>query len=143
MELFEHLKDVDLSTFLDFPTACSYRSQPSIRIFEDGRVVLYGDLRKNTAAQRDYCARISLDGRCIALYPQLTPNIRFHTDGRSVRQGKLLRFLRNRMIEFPAVYEMEWVEQEKAWIGCCAELPEPNLEALRRSMKQARQRRRP
>ena len=60
MDIPAHLKDIDFSTFLDFPTACSVRNVPYAKIFEDGRVSLYGELRKRIANQQcQYCARIS------------------------------------------------------------------------------------
>ena len=88
MDFFEHLRVIDFCTFLDFPTTCTVRNRPRVKIFEDGRVSLYGELRKRAAEQqRDYCARISPDGRCIALYPERTPNIHFHADGACGTKG--------------------------------------------------------
>ena len=99
MDFFEHLRGIDFCTFLDFPTTCTVRNRPRVKIFEDGRVSLYGELRKRAAEQqRDYCARISPDGRCIALYPERTPNIHFHADGSSMRHERLLQLLRDREI---------------------------------------------
>ena len=92
MDFFEHLRGIDFCTFLDFPTTCTVRNRPRVKILEDGRVSLYGELRKRAAEQqRDYCARISPDGRCIALYPERTPNIHFHMDGSSMRHESLLQ----------------------------------------------------
>ena len=128
MDIPAHLKDIDFSTFLDFPTACSVRNVPYAKILEDGRVSLYGDLRKCIAnQQRQYRAKISSDGRCIALYTELPPNIRFHADGMSVRHEKLLQYLLDKGIQLPAVYEMEWLEDQKAWVGCCKDLPAPDI----------------
>ena len=63
MDFFEHLRGIDFCTFLDFPTTCTVRNRPRVKILEDGRVSLYGELRKHAAEQqRDYCARISPDG---------------------------------------------------------------------------------
>lgn len=138
MEFLEHLRDIDFRTFLDFPTTCTIRNWPRVKIFEDGRVSLYGELRKRAAEQqRDYCARISPDGRCIALYPELTPNIHFHADGSSMRHERLLQLLQNKGIQLPAVYEMEWDEPENAWVGCCKDLPELDVAAIRQHAKNA------
>ena len=136
MDFFEHLHGIDFRTFLDFPTTCTVRNRPRVKILEDGRVVLYGELRKRAAEhQRDYCARISPDGRWIALYPELTPNIHFHADGSSMRHERLLQLLQNQGIQIPAVYEMEWYEPENAWVGCCKDLPEPDIAAIRQHAK--------
>ena len=138
MDFFEHLRGIDFRTFLDFPTACAVRNRPRVKILEDGRVSLYGELRKRAAGQqRDYCARISPDGRCIALYPELAPNIHFHADGSSMRHERLLQLLRGKEIQLPAVCEMEWYESEDAWVGCCKDLPEPNVAAIRQRVKKA------
>ena len=138
MDFFEHLRGIDFCTFLDFPTTCTVRTRPRVKILEDGRVSLYGELRKRTVEQqRDYCARISPDGRCIALYPERTPNIHFHADGSSMRHERLLQLLRDREIQLPAVYEMEWYEPENAWVGCCKDLPEPEIAVIRQSVKKA------
>ena len=135
---FEYLCGIDFCAFLDFPTTCTVRNRPRVKIFEDGRVSLCGELRKRTVEQqRDYCARISPDGRCIALYPERTPNIHFHADGSSMRHERLLQLLRDREIQLPAVYEMEWYEPENAWVGCCSDLPEPDVAAIRQSVKKA------
>ena len=141
MDFFEHLRDIDFRAFMDFPTACAVRNRPRVKILEDGRVSLYGELRKRAAGQqRDYCARISPDGRCIALYPELTPNIHVHADGSTMRHEELLRLLRDREIQLPAVYEMEWYEPENAWVGCCKDLPEPEIAAVRQRAKNAARR---
>ena len=142
MDFFEHLRDIDFHTFLDFSTTCTVRNRPRVKILEDGRVLLYGELRKRAVErQRDYCARISPDGRCVALYPELTPNIHFHMDGSSMRHERLLQLLRDREIQIPAVYEMEWYEPENAWVGCCKDLPEPEMTAVRQHAKNANGRR--
>lgn len=80
MDFFEHLRGIDFCTFLDFPTTCTVRNRPRVKILEDGRVSLYGELRKRAAEQqRDYCARISPDGRCMRrrrmLFPVATESI--------------------------------------------------------------------
>ena len=51
MDFFEHLRGIDFCTFLDFPTTCTVRNRPRVKIFEDGRVSLYGELRKHAAEQ--------------------------------------------------------------------------------------------
>ena len=51
MDFFEHLRGIDFCTFLDFPTTCTVRNRPRVKILEDGRVSLYGDLRKHAAEQ--------------------------------------------------------------------------------------------
>ena len=138
MDTFEYLKSIDLGTFLDFPTAFPSRDQPLVKIQEDGRIFLYGELRKRLAEkQSDYCARISPDGRYVALYPQRTPNVHFNMSGSSVRNERLLKFLQEKEIQMPAVYTMEWFEQEQAWVGCCEELPEPDLATIRKNVKKA------
>ena len=111
MDFFEHLRDIDFCTFLDFPTTCTIRNRPRVKIFEDGR--------------------------CIALYPERAPNIHFHMDGSSMRHERLLQLLQDREIQLPAVYEMEWYEPENAWVGCCKDLPEPEIAVIRQSVKKA------
>ena len=136
MDIFEQLRNIDFSTFLDFPTVSPLRRRPYVKIFEDGHVSLYGDLRKLASErQRDYCARISTDGRCIALYPKRSPNIHFHADGSSIRNERLAKISEDQEIQLPAIYEMEWFEQERSWGGCCKGLPKPNIAAIRQSVK--------
>lgn len=138
MDTFEYLKSIDFGTFLDFPTAFPSQDQPLVKIQEDGRIFLYGELRKRLAEkQSDYCARISPDGRYVALYPQRTPNVHFNMSGSSVRNERLLKFLQEKGIQLPAVYTMEWFEQEQAWVGCCGDLPEPDLAAIRKDVRKA------
>lgn len=138
MDTLEQLRKMDFTTFLDFPAIFPIRKRPYLKIFEDGRVSLYGELRKLASErQRDYCARLSTDGRCVALYPKLTPNIHFHADGISSRNERLSRLLLDQGLQLPAIYELEWFEQEQAWVGCCKDLPEPNITAIRQSVKRS------
>ena len=141
MNVLDQLKHIDFGTFLDFPASGPNRNQPVVKILEDGRVFLYGELRKRAAeGRRDYRARISPDGRYVALYPELSPNLRFRADGSGQRNEALLKLLREKEIQIPATYEMEWVEAETAWVGCCKELPEPDLAAIRQAAKRAQRR---
>ena len=59
----------------------------------------------------------------------------------SVRHEKLLQYLLDKGIQLPAVYEMEWLEDQKAWVGCCKDLPEPEITAVRQHAKSAAGRR--
>mgnify|MGYP000060282623 CR=1 FL=1 len=98
--------------------------------------------RKRTLERRrDYCARFSQDGRYLAVYPEREANMHFHADGGAACHEDMMEFLRNREIQFPAVYEMMWYEKENAWVGCCKDLPEPDLAALRQSVKRTARRR--
>ena len=40
-------------------------------------------------------------------------------------------------IQLPAIYEMEWFEQEQSWVSCCKDLPKPNIAAIRQSVKKS------
>ena len=138
MDISEFLKELDLSIFLDIPTACSIRNKPSVKINGDGRIFLYGSLRKLAQEdQRDYRITISSDGCYIALYPELAPNAHFHKDGTSGRSAELASLLRDQKHQLPAVYEIVWMEENKAWVGRIQELPEPDLAAIKKSVKGA------
>lgn len=119
MDFFEHLRGIDFCTFLDFPTTCTVRNRPRVKILEDGRVSLYGELRKRAAEQqRDYCARISPDGRCIALYPERTPNIHFHMDGSSMRHERLLSYCKTE--KYSCLPSMKWSGMSRRMPGSAA-----------------------
>ena len=47
-----------------------------------------------------------------------------------MRHERLLQLLQDREIQLPVVYEMEWYEPENAWVGCCKDLPEPEIAVI-------------
>ena len=51
--------------------------------------------------------------------------------------SSLLQLLQDREIQLPTVYEMEWYGPENAWVGCCKDLPEPEIAVIRQSVKKA------
>lgn len=105
-------------------------------------MLLCGTLRKEALKRRrDDCARFSQDGRYLAVYPEREANMHVHADGGAACHEDMMEFLRNREIQFPAVYEMMWYEKENAWVGCCKDLPEPDLAALRQSANRTARRR--
>ena len=141
MNIYEQLESIDFSAFLEFPPACPIRNRPTVKITDDARMLLCGTLRKEALErQRDYCVRFRQDGRYLAIYPEREANMCFRTNG-SAACHDVVEFLRSREIQFPAVYEMRWYERENAWVGCCKDLPEPDLAALRQSAKRTARRR--
>lgn len=84
-----YLREIDFGAFLDVPASCMPRSRPVVKVFEDGRIQLYGQMRKRAAERHSFRARISPDGRYFALYPEPTGNIRFRADGSSLHHEKL------------------------------------------------------
>ena len=142
MNIYEHLESIDFSAFLEFPPACPIRNRPTVKITDDARMLLCGTLRKEALErQRDYCVRFRQDGRYLAIYPEREANMCFRTNGSAACHEDVVEFLRSREIQFPAVYEMRWYERENAWVGCCKDLPEPDLAALRQSVKRTARRR--
>ena len=142
MKIYEQLESIDFSAFLEFPPACPIRNRPTVKITDDARMLLCGTLRKEALErQRDYCVRFRQDGRYLAIYPEREANMCFRTNGSAACHEDVVEFLRSREIQFPAVYEMRWYERENAWVGCCKDLPEPDLAALRQSAKRTARRR--
>ena len=142
MNIYEQLESIDFSAFLEFPPACPIRNRPTVKITDDARMLLCGTLRKEALErQRDYCVRFRQDGRYLAIYPEREANMCFRTNGSAACHEDVVEFLRSREIQFPAVYEMRWYERENAWVGCCKNLPEPDLAALRQSAKRTARRR--
>ena len=142
MNIYEQLESIDFSAFLEFPPACPIRNRPTVKITDDARMLLCGTLRKEALErQRDDCARFRQDGRYLAIYPEREANMCFRTNGSAACHEDVVEFLRSREIQFPAVYEMRWYERENAWVGCCKDLPEPDLAALRQSAKRTARRR--
>ena len=142
MNIYEQLESIDFSAFLEFPPACPIRNRPTVKITDDARMLLCGTLRKEALErQRDYCVRFRQDGRYLAIYPEREANMCFRTNGSAACHEDVVEFLRSREIQVPAVYEMRWYERENAWVGCCKDLPEPDLAALRQSAKRTARRR--
>lgn len=142
MNIYEQLESIDFSAFLEFPPACPIRNRPTVKITDDARMLLCGTLRKEALErQRDYCVRFRQDGRYLAIYPEREANMCFRTNGSAACHEDVVEFLRSREIQCPAVYEMRWYERENAWVGCCKDLPEPDLAALRQSAKRTARRR--
>ena len=142
MNIYEQLESIDFSAFLEFPPACPIRNRPTVKITDDARMLLCVTLRKEALErQRDYCVRFRQDGRYLAIYPEREANMCFRTNGSAACHEDVVEFLRSREIQFPAVYEMRWYERENAWVGCCKDLPEPDLAALRQSAKRTARRR--
>ena len=142
MNIYEQLESIDFSAFLEFPPACPIRNRPTVKITDDARMLLCGTLRKEALErQRDYCVRFRQEGRYLAIYPEREANMCFRTNGSAACHEDVVEFLRSREIQFPAVYEMRWYERENAWVGCCKDLPEPDLAALRQSAKRTARRR--
>ena len=142
MKIYEQLESIDFSAFLEFPPACPIRNRPTVKITDDARMLLCGTLRKEALErQRDYCVRFRQDGRYLAIYPEREANMCFRTNGSAACHEDVVEFLRSREIQFPAVYEMRWYERENAWVGCCKNLPEPDLAALRQSANRTARRR--
>lgn len=142
MNIYEQLESIDFSAFLEFPPACPIRNRPTVKITDDVRMLLCGTLRKEALErQRDYCVRFRQDGRYLAIYPEREANMCFRANGSAACHEDVVEFLRSREIQFPAVYEMRWYERENAWVGCCKDLPEPDLAALRQSAKRTARRR--
>ena len=142
MNIYEQLESIDFGAFLEFPPACPVRNRPTVKITDDARMLLCGTLRKEALErQRDYCVRFRQDGRYLAIYPEREANTCFHVSGSAACHEDVVEFLRSREIQFPAVYEMRWYEKENAWVGCCKDLPEPDLAALRQSAKRTARRR--
>ena len=142
MNIYEQLESIDFSAFLEFPPACPIRNRPTVKITDDARMLLCGTLRKEALErQRDYCVRFRQDGRYLAIYPEREANMCFRTNGSAACHEDVVEFLRSREIQFPAVYEMRGYERENAWVGCCKDLPEPDLAALRQSAKRTARRR--
>ena len=142
MNIYEQLESIDFSAFLEFPPACPIRNRPTVKITDDARMLLCGTLRKEALErQRDYCVRFRQDGRYLAIYPERGANLCFRANGSAACHEDVVEFLRSREIQFPAVYEMRWYERENAWVGCCKDLPEPDLAALRQSAKRTARRR--
>ena len=142
MNIYEQLESIDFSAFLEFPPACPIRNRPTVKITDDARMLLCGTLRKEALErQRDYCVRFRQDGRHLAIYPEREANMCFRTNGSAACHEDVVEFLRSREIQCPAVYEMRWYERENAWVGCCKDLPEPDLAALRQSAKRTARRR--
>lgn len=142
MNIYEQLESIDFSAFLEFPPACPIRNRPTVKITDDTRMLLCGTLRKEALErQRDYCVRFRQDGRYLAIYPERGANMCFRANGSAACHEDVVEFLRSREIQFPAVYEMRWYERENAWVGCCKDLPEPDLAALRQSAKRTARRR--
>ena len=142
MNIYEQLESIDFSAFLEFPPACPIRNRPTVKITDDARMLLCGTLRKEALErQRDYCVRFRQDGRYLAIYPEREANMCFRTNGSAACHEDVVEFLRSREIQFPAVYERRWYERENAWVGCCKDLPEPDLAALRQSAKRTARRR--
>lgn len=142
MNIYGELESIDFGAFLEFPPACPVRNRPTVKITENARMLLCGTLRKEALERRrDYCARFSQDGRYLAVYPEREANMHFHADGGAACHEDMMEFLRNREIQFPAVCEMMWYEKENAWVGCCKDLPEPDLTALRQSANRTARRR--
>ena len=142
MNIYEQLESIDFSAFLEFPPACPIRNRPTVKITDDARMLLCGTLRKEALErQRDYCVQFRQDGRYLAIYPERGANMCFRANGSAACHEDVVEFLRSREIQFPAVYEMRWYERENAWVGCCKDLPEPDLAALRQSAKRTARRR--
>ena len=142
MNIYEHLESIDFSALLEFPPACPIRNRPTVKITDDARMLLCGTLRKEALErQRDYCVRFRQDGRYLAIYPEREANMCFRTNGSAACHEVVVELLRSREIQFPAVYEMRWYERQNAWVGCCKDLPEPDLAALRQSAKRTARRR--
>ncbi len=138
MNALEYLENVDINTFIDFPRTCSKRNQAIVKIDTDGRTWLYGTQRKLAQThQQDYRARISPDGRCIIMQYTEEPSIHFRTCGCTVQNEKMLDLLQRKGIQLPVSYKMEWLDEMKAWVGCCSDLPDPDLTVIRRKTRKS------
>ena len=122
---------VDLSTFVDIPSVRSYFDHPHVLISGKGNISLNSSMQKKVGEQREFHARISPDGRYLALYPEETANLRFSKKGATLLHVDLLKLLESKGIQFPTAYEMEWHTEDKVWVGCCPDLPAPPASAAK------------
>lgn len=121
----------DFQTLQDIPPRLNQRDTPRLTITAKGMVSINSALRGKAGEQRAFRARISPDGRYMALCTREEPNLRFGLRSGHTYHTALRRLVEEMGFTLPVVYTMEWSEEHGAWIGCCEEIaPPPALSAL-------------
>ena len=138
------ISDLDFSTMQDIPPLCRYHDTPRVTVSAKGYLSINTALQKRTGYHSEFYAKVSADGRYLALYPEKSPNVCFTNKNYRIKYRALAEFLEKAGLLLPAVYTMEWCQEQSAWVGCCSEIsnsPAPaTLSASRRaSQKKARQ----
>ena len=120
-----NFSDFDFSTLQDIPISHPYYDTPRISISAKGGVSMNGALKKAVGEQRAFRAKLSPDGCLFALYPNESPNICFSPKGGHIMQPALVAHLEQLGLSLPVLYPLEWNAEQQAWVGRCAELPQP------------------
>ena len=130
----------DFQTLQDIPSRLNHRDTPRLTITEKGLISINGALRSRVGERRAFRAKISPDGRYMALCTREEPNLQFGLRSGRTYHAALCRLVEEMGFTLPVVYTMEWDEEHSAWIGGCEEIaPPPALSALREE-KTARRR---
>ena len=120
-----NFSNFDFDLFEDIPTFRRYYDTPRVTVTKKGLFSMNSAMQKDVGDQREFRAKTSPDGRYLALYITEEPNVRFSPKNANVTHMALARHLEEKGIQLPVYYEMEWCQQQQAWIGCCQELPVP------------------
>lgn len=126
-------QNFDFSAMQDIPPRRCACNTPRVQLSPKGLLTLNCALRKLVGGQRQFRARISADGRYLALCPREEPNIRFTPKSARTSHTALAQLLQEKGFCLPLAYVMEWCPEHDAWVGCCQELaPPPQLAGLAR-----------
>ena len=116
---------LNFSELQDIPPLRRYYDVLRVSVTGKGLFAMNGAMRRQVGEQREFRAKATADGCYLVLFPGETPNIRFSAKGGSVIHTDLARTLAGKGILLPAVYTMEWCQEQQAWVGRCQELPIP------------------
>ena len=117
--------NVDLRTFEEIPRHLSYHDRPRLSVSAKGYVSFNSALMHLVGKQREDCVCCGPDGRFLAFYTEKAPNFILPEKSAHRRFPELLQMLEDKGIQIPALYEMEWHEEDKVLVGCCRDLPAP------------------
>lgn len=128
------LKWLDSLEFEAIPVPVCYYDVPKLVVNEKGQMSMNLAFQRVAGQTRCFYGEVGKDGRCLLLRPDEGGQLRFSPKGVRKNQAFSDR-LKERGIQLPAVYSLEWLNEREMWAGCSNDLPKPPQVKVRSSKR--------
>lgn len=118
------LKWLDALEFELIPAPVSYNEVPRLSVSAGGQVRLNAAFLKRVGETRRFCGKVSKDGGWVTLQADSGGQLYFTPKGVQ-KNAQFIGRLREKGVEFPVIYSMEWIAERNLWAGSAGRLPAP------------------
>ncbi len=119
------IKWLDSLTFEPIPAPTHYYDIPRLTVNEKGHMTMNSACLRQVGKTRCFSGEISTDGRCLKLQPDESGELHFSPASGVCLHRDFSSHLKERGIQLPAIYTLEWLPERDLWVGTSNDLPKP------------------